>query len=340
MAALMSFRSALAILAFAVAALLATERANAEATACTGSNMLPALESDPALAQQMRAEAAETVNGKGLLWKIEREGATPSFLFGTMHVTDPRVTSLTPAARSAFDAAGTVVIETTEVMDQKKMLASLMQTPELTMFVDDRTLTSLLTVEDADVLNNALEARGISLASVSKMKPWMLSAMLALPVCELARKADGAAVLDVKLAQDALAAGKNLEGLETAVAQLEAMASLPMEFHMKGLIDTAKLGDRIEDVTETMIILYQNENTGMFWPLFRAAMPGEEAKESGYAAFEEAMVTTRNRKMVEKAAPILERGGAFIAIGALHLPGQDGLVELIRREGYNVSRVK
>lgn len=52
------------------------------------------------------------------------------------------------------------------------------------------------------------------------------------------------------------------------------------------------------------------------------------------------MVTTRNRKMVEKAAPILERGGAFIAIGALHLPGQDGLVELFRRKGYNVSRVK
>lgn len=340
MAAVVKLRSALFVLAFAVAALLATGRANAEAIACTGSNMLPTLKSDPAIAEKLNAEAAETVNGNGLLWKIERKGATPSFLFGTMHVTDPRVTSLTPAARSAFDAAGTVVIETTEVMDQKKMLAGLMQTPELTMFVDDRTLNSLLTAEDAGVLNKALEARGISLASVSKMKPWMLSAMLALPVCELARKADGAAVLDVKLARDALAAGKNLEGLETAAMQLKAMASLPMEFHMQGLIDTAKLGDRIEDVIETMIILYQNENTGMFWPLFRAAMPGEEAKESGYAAFEEAMVTTRNRKMVEKAAPILERGGAFIAIGALHLPGQDGLVELIRREGYSVSRAK
>lgn len=339
MTAVRDARSALVVLALAFTALLATGRANAEAIECTGVNMLPVLESDPAIAEKLKAQAAETVNGKGLLWKIEKEGATPSFLFGTMHVTDPRVTSLTPAARSAFEAAETVVIETTEVMDQTKMLAALMQRPELTMFIDERSLESLLTAEDASVLNKALEARGISPASVSKMKPWMLSATLALPACELARKADGAAVLDVKLAQDAVTAGKNLEGLETIVAQLEAMASLPMEFHMKGLIDTAKLGDRIDDLIETMIVLYQNENTGMFWPLFRAAMPGGEAKDSGYAAFEQAMVITRNRKMVEKAAPILEGGGAFIAIGALHLPGQDGLVELFRREGYDVSRI-
>ena len=49
------------------------------------------------------------------------------------------------------------------------------------MFTDRTTLTSLLSPEDAARLNKALEARGISPASVSKMKPWMLSAMLALP---------------------------------------------------------------------------------------------------------------------------------------------------------------
>ena len=50
----------------------------------------------------IRAEAAKVPNGKGLLWKIEKDGRV-SFLFGTMHMTDQRVTSLTPAAREAFD---------------------------------------------------------------------------------------------------------------------------------------------------------------------------------------------------------------------------------------------
>ena len=59
--------------------------------------------------------------------------------------------------------------------------------------------------------------------------------------------------------------------------QLSAMASLPMEFHVKGLVDTVKLGDRIDDVIETMIVLYEQEDTGMFWPLFRAVLPNEAA---------------------------------------------------------------
>src|SRR5690606_1522954 len=114
-------------------------------------------------------------------------------------------------------------------------------------------------------------ARGIPPASVAKMKPWMIAAMVALPACELARKAAGAPVLDAMLAQEAQAAGKEVGGLESAVEQLAAMASLPMDFHMRGLIDTLRLGDGIDDVIETMISLYLDEQTGMFWPFFRVA---------------------------------------------------------------------
>jgi uncharacterized protein YbaP (TraB family) len=172
------------------------------------------------------------------------------------------------------------------------------------------------------------------------MKPWMLTAMLALPACELARKAAGASVLDVKLAEDAKAAGKKLEGLETVADQLGAMASLPIDFHIRGLVDTLKLGDRADDMIETMIVLYQSGQTGMFWPLFRAVLPPGGEDEAGYAAFEETMVTARNRNMVAKAASILDEGDAFIAVGALHLPGPNGLVELLRKDGYTVSAIR
>jgi uncharacterized protein YbaP (TraB family) len=90
-------------------------------------------------------------------------------------------------------------------------------------------------------------------------------------------------------------------------------------------------------VIETMIVLYQSGQTGMYWPLFRAVLPGSDGDEVGYAAFEETMVTARNRNMAVKAAPILDEGNAFIAVGALHLPGPNGLVELLRKEGYTVS---
>ena len=87
------------------------------------------------------------------------------------------------------------------------------------------------------------------------------------------------------------------------------------------------------------IVLYQRGDTGMFWPLFRAAMPEEQDDPAGYAAFEETMITSRNKVMVDHAEPILAKGNAFMAVGALHLPGPEGLVEDFRKAGYTVTAV-
>ncbi len=325
-------------LSFLVVALLASGQARADMAKCSGKDLIASIRgSDPDTFRKIEQEAAATVNGKGLLWKLEKEGRASSYLFGTMHMSDPRVTSLPPDAQHAFDASGTVVIETTDVLDEGRMMASIMKKPELMMFTDDTTLTSLLSPEDAATVDAALSKRGIPPASVAKMKPWMLSAMAALPACETARKAAGAQVLDVKLAKDAEAAGKKLAGLETATEQLEAMASLPMDLQLKGLVETLKLGDEMDDIFETMISLYLEGEIGMYWPLFRATLPGASDDKAGYAAFEETMITARNKTMAEKAEPLLASGNAFIAVGALHLPGPEGLVELFRKAGYTVS---
>lgn len=327
-------------LAFLAALLFAVGKAHAEIPTCTGADMLSALQkNDPATYRKIEAEAAATPNGKGLLWKLEKPGEKPSFLFGTMHMTDPRVTTLPPDAQKAYDAAGTIVIETTDVLDKQKMMVAMLKEPDLMMFTDSTTLASLLSPDDAAAMNAALDARGIPPATVAKMKPWMLSAMMALPACELARQSGGAPVLDVRLAEGAKASGKPVEGLETAESQLRAMASLPLAFHMKGLVDTLKLGDKVNDINETMIVLYQRGDTGMFWPLFRAAMPDQQDDPAGYAAFEETMITSRNKVMVEHAEPILARGNVFMAVGALHLPGPEGLVEDFRKAGYTVTPV-
>lgn len=336
--ALLGLFNILFLLAFLTALLFAAGRASAqEAPACGGIDMIAQLEGeDPARLAAIRAEAAEVPNGQGLLWRIEREGGEPSWLFGTMHMSDPRVVKLPPAAQAAFDAAETIVIETTDVLDEAKMGEMVLARPDLLMFTDATTLPDLLSDEDEATVEQALGRRGIPLEAVKKMKPWMLSALAAFPACELARKAGGAPVLDVKLAGDAKAGGKELAGLESMADQLEAMASLPMEFHIRGLVETLRLGDRIDDVMETMIVLYLEGDTGMFWPFFEAAMPSG-GDGNGYAAFQEAMIDVRNRTMADAAAPLIERGGAFIAVGALHLAGPDGLVELLRKRGFTVE---
>jgi uncharacterized protein YbaP (TraB family) len=319
-----------------------TGQARAEDDAsCTGVSLVEQLaRTDPEKLAAARADAAAVPNGSGLLWKVEKPGVSPSFLFGTMHVTDPRVTEMPEAARAAFDQAGTVVIETIEILDPAKAQAALLTRPELTMFTDGTTLTSLLNEEETEIISAELSRRGIPIALVSRMKPWMIAGLVALPACEMARKAEGVEFLDIKIATTARDQGKQLLGLESIGEQMEAMADLPIEFHIRGLVETIKLADLMPDIMATMTDLYLEGEIAQIMPVVLAAGPEElEDDASGYAAFEERIVRMRNHVMAGRAAPILDAGNAFVAVGALHLPGKEGLVALLQDAGYTVTAI-
>lgn len=316
----------------------------ANGPSCGGSNLLIELaETDPATLKKINEEAAKIAFGQNLLFKLEKQGSEPSYLFGTMHMTDPRVVSMPQSAQDAFDQADTVAIESTEILDPAQAQITLMSKPELTMFTGTERLSDYLAEDDKKVLAAGLAERGLQLALIDRMKPWLLTGMLALPECEFARKQSGEAFLDLALAQNAKAQGKTLIGLETLIEQFDAMASLPMKFHVQGLVDTIALGEHVDDVLETMIVLYTEGKIGTVWPLLRAvsAQYGSSTPEAaaGYAQFEETMVNTRNLTMLERSLPILEKGNAFIAVGALHLPGEKGLAQLYQDAGYTVTPV-
>jgi uncharacterized protein YbaP (TraB family) len=313
-------------------------RARAEGISCGGRDLIAEMaKSDPVKLDALRKEAAETENGKGLLWKIEKPGVKPSYLFGTMHLTDPRVLKLSGAAEAAYQGADTIVIETDEVLDSKAPLKVMADTPDLMMFTNGQTLDKLIPKDKLETVKAALSKRGISLAAVNRMQPWILTSMLAMPACELARKKEGTDFLDIKLAEEAKNSGKRIAGLETIKDQLGAMASLPIQFHVDGLIETLALGPELPDVFETMTVLYTQGDIGMIFPLMRSVSPDGIESGSNYAEFEEKMINTRNRNMAERAMPIVDEGNAFIAVGALHLPGEQGLVSLLKHKGYTIT---
>ncbi len=331
---LLFFASFLAVL------LLASSRADAQEIVCTGENLVAAMQkNDPAAYARLETEAAATPNSGARLWKIEKSGLKPSYLFGTMHMTDPRVIDLTPEAKTAFDSADAVVIESTDILDEKRAAMTMLSQPGMIMFTDQTTLTSLLSKDEAEKLNKGLTARGIPLVTVNKMRPWMISAMIVLPACEQQRKKAGAPFLDIKLARDAEAAGKKIDGLETIAEQLNAMNSVPMDLQMQSLIETVALGAKMDDVMETMIALYAEGRAGLIMPFLKSlsAEGMSSMDEKSYGDFEEVMVKARNKIMSERVAKILAEGKAFIAVGALHLPGDKGLVELFRKAGYTLT---
>lgn len=342
---LMALVHVLVALSFLVVVAFAFGQAHAEGATpaagqnCGGVDLLQKMaKTDPGELATIRAEAAKVPNGEGRLWKIEAPGVEPSWLYGTMHVTDPRVLQLPAKAAEALSKAGTVVIETADILDPAKAQAEILARPGLTMFTDGRTLADLLSPHDLSLVKAKLEKRGVPFDLVSRMKPWMIASLVAVPACETARKQAGADVLDKKIAEDAKAKGKKVEGLETLDEQFEALASLPMKFHIRGLVEAAELGDLMNDVSATMTDLYLKGEIGMILPMMKAVSPkGDEAPGSGYAEFQERIITDRNGVMAKRAAPIIDKGNAFIAIGALHLIGTEGVVARLRKAGYTVT---
>ncbi|KQV73207.1 TraB/GumN family protein [Rhizobium sp. Root1220] len=323
-----------------LAVLFSVSPAAAADDSCTGRNVLADLkQNDPARYAEVVREADAVPNGKGIFWKIEKPGVKPSWLLGSMHVTDPRVVTLPPRTQAAHDAADTIVIESDEILDEKKASAALLMKPELMMFTDGTTIDKLLSHDDTLRLEEGLKQRGIPLAAVSRMRPWMISSVVALPSCEMARKAKGVQFLDQKIAADAVAQGKQVKGLETLSEQLQAMAELPTEFHMKSLIETLALGPKMNDVVETMTDLYLSGDIGMTIPMLKTVSPEGEDEDSDYAAFEQRIILDRNKVMAERAAPILANGNVFMAVGALHLPGEEGVIELLRKQGFTLTAV-
>lgn len=334
----------LAALVVLLMTLLSLREANAATPdlTCAGKNLLVDMQkSNPAEYAAILDEAGKIPNGKGTFWKIEKAGVEPSWLLGTMHISDPRVLEMPKGAREALAKAATIIVESDEITSEKQAAASLLAKPELTMFLDGKSITDMLSRQDVAALETGLKERGIPLDAVVKMKPWILSSFVALPACEFARKARGASFLDMKLAQDAVAEGKELIGLETLLEQITALSELPLSFHIESLIEMLRLGDRMNDVMTTMIELYLAGDVGMIMPVMKHIDTSENTQtEPGYAAFEQRIIDDRNHVMAKRALSHLEKGNAFMAVGALHLPGEVGVIELLREEGFSLTAVR
>ena len=326
---------------FFIVLTMATTRA--QAAECSGSDMVEMLEREqPELMAQIRAEAALTPNGDSLFWRVDKAGAEPSWLYGTMHVADPRVLEMSPAARDAYDQAGTVVVEAKEITNLEQAMAGIMGDPSLTMLPGNEKLSDYLDKDELALLETVLEERGLPLLFVQRMKPWLVFSILSVPDCEVSRR-KGNQFLDLKLATDALDQGKQLRGLESIEEQLAILSGMPIETQAALLADTAAMGSTLDDVFETMTRLYLDGDLTLFMPLIKSAAIGSEAgddKESAYAEFEQDLIDTRNHTMAERVQPILDAGSAFVAVGALHLPGEQGLVQLLRDAGYTVTAIR
>jgi uncharacterized protein YbaP (TraB family) len=276
--------------------------------------------------QALVADLPSSGPAHGLLWEIGSSDSSPSYLFGTIHSEDSGVIDLAPAVESAFTGSRQVILEVN--LDTDAMVAG----STAMLLMDGRRLSEIVGKTLFEQTAAALRTRGIPDAVSEKMKPWAAATALSMPVPVTGQ------VLDMVLYQRAQQAGKPLHGLETIAEQLEVFDGLPLEDQVELLRAAVEQIDGLDAMLAELLAAYKREDLAAMMAINEAAMATGDQRLA--REFQRRLVVDRNHRMAERMEPWLKQGGAFVAVGALHLPGEQGLISLLRQRGYSVRAVK
>ncbi len=267
---------------------------------------------------------------KGLLWKIESNytqlnKTKPSHIFGTMHTEDPRVVLMPAVIKKTFESASSFTLEVK--LDSQVAL----DTISMMTLKDGRNLKTILG-ESLYAKSSALMASyGMPESMVNLLKPWAVFVSLSTPVRKTGQ------FLDKVLYDDAISHGKPIYGLETVKEQLDIFDNMPMKEQVILLEDTIKNHDKLSAMIEEMTLVYLARDLGGLVVLNEKYM--KEGNTNITRKLMKRLLVDRNLRMVDRMANQLDQGNSFIAVGALHLPGETGILNLLRAKGYNVSVV-
>ena len=268
---------------------------------------------------------ADTDRSHGLLWELSKTGQQPAYLFGTIHSEDPAVVELPATVKQAFDASNSVVLEMLLDTDTMRYSSTAM------LMLDGRSLSDMIGMPLYKKVSAAIASRGIPELVLNRMKPWAAAVTLSTPALETGQ------ILDLVLYQDALQQDKAVYGLETVREQLDLFDSMSESDQVTLLRDAVDKFPELDALHAELLEVYKQRDLEGLLAINETSMQAEDqrlAKE-----FQRRVIDDRNHRMAERMQPYLRQGKAFVAVGALHLPGEQGLLNLLEQQGYTVRRV-
>lgn len=309
--------------------------------ACGGSDLMPGLAADnPVGHQEIFARAAQAPNASGKFWRIEKPGIAPSHLFGTFHDTEAH--QLIGAEIWDRLAASDSAWFELSLAEEARMQADIAARPlEIVFDMSQPPLSERLSQDQRDLIAQALESRGIPFQAAEQMRSWMLVALLGFPACEIRALQAGEQSLDQRLAQFAVDRGIVEAGLETYEQSLAGIEDMSDRDLLDMLADYGRNLGGEEDQRRTRLGLYQSGEIMAIaeFGIWQAEQQGFDRAREMTDRFFESALTKRNIAWLDRLIPALEGGNAFVAVGALHLPGESGLVRLLRDQGWTVTRL-
>lgn len=266
---------------------------------------------------------------KSLLWRVTGNGLEkPSYLFGTMHMLCKQDAGLSDNFKRAIANADKVYFE----LDMDNLFDMLGAMNKMKM-KNDTTLADLLNKEQYEKVKAYFDAKNVILpfSMLEQYKPFVASSML----MEAAVPCEEQVAMEQVIMAEAQKNKKKIEGLETTTYQMSIFDSIPYkeqaEMLLKMVEDEGKSNNADKEF-EKMMNAYRQQDLKKLAEMINS-------EEQGMVKYQDLLLNNRNKNWIKKLKIAMKGNSLVVAVGAGHLPGEQGVIKLLQKEGYTVEAV-
>lgn len=273
-----------------------------------------------------------------LLWKISGNGlARPSYILGTHHMAPASMIDEIPGIDVAIEGCDIVVgeIEKDSLMGQEAQMrmAQSMVAPL------DSTLDKLFTPEEyaivEQVFNKYFGSMGVKLSQMKSLKPNAISTQLqAMQAIRYFPNFDANNLIDIAVQERANQMGRPSAGFETLQEQIDLLFNTPLDEQAKGLLEACKQDEEFLQQSVALSEAYAAQDLDRIFTVMTESIEGEDEEAL------DALLYDRNRAWVPKLVEMMPERACLVCVGAGHLPGSQGVLQLLRDRGYTVEPMK
>ena len=260
----------------------------------------------------------------GLLWEIaDHRTGEKSYLFGTIHMIPAEDFFLPEGTLNAVENSELFFFEVDmssleDPMNQMKIL-------QQSYMIGDTTLSELLSKDDFSLVKKHFENIGIPIILLERIKPLFLTVFADENINPQAVSDGSLKFYEMEFLEMANAQQKEVRGLEEISYQLAMMDSIPYKMQAEMLVEGIKMGDTGSSELDALVKLYTEQKIGELYQSFTT---------DTLAQFDKLLLVNRNQNWIPVMEDAMNENTCFFAVGAAHLGGEYGVINLLRQKGY------
>jgi len=262
-----------------------------------------------------------------LLWRISgKDLKKPSYLFGTMHILCADDASLSDSLKAVIAGCDKVYFEI-NLGDMTGMLGAM----KYMQMNDDQKLSDLLSPAEYGRVKDYFTRHSSALpfGMLERFKPMLISGLIEEEGLGC-QTTDG---MELQIMKELRPHNKPVDGLETVGFQATLFDSIPYRQQAKELLSDIDSAEQNKKLSRDLAELYKKQDLDKIDELSRK-------EDQGMAQYMDLLLYDRNRKWARMLPGLFSGQSLLVAVGAAHLPGENGVIDLLRKDGYTVTPVK